>query len=61
MVKQPMQSLPRNARFIGPDGQVHIVFTPAAEHPDGWVVTDRGFFDYKHPVEVEVTYRGNVS
>lgn len=38
MTTQPMQSLPKGARFIGPDRRTEYeVTTPASEHPRGWV------------------------
>jgi hypothetical protein len=59
MPKQPMNSLPRNARFIGLDRREHIVFTPASE-TGGWVVCDTGTFEPGQAVKtVEVTYEGN--
>lgn len=61
MSVQPMQDLPRGARFVGPDGRTEYkVVTPASEHPRGWVdVVDKanqvcGFFAFAYPTNVEV-------
>lgn len=38
MSVQPMQELPRGARFVGPDGHTEYQVTrPACEDPRGWV------------------------
>lgn len=57
-----MDTLPRNARFVGLDGREHIVFTPASEHAHGWVEVDNGFFACGQAErDVEVTYLPEVT
>lgn len=59
---EPMQDLPRNARFIH-NGREYVITTPASEHPNGWVDVinvhggDGGFFNFGCPVDVEVVSR----
>ena len=58
-----MNTLPRNARFIGPGRVEYVVSTPASEDPRGWVFAfpvtggETGFFDSGRAAkDVEVTY-----
>jgi hypothetical protein len=61
MDKQPMNTLPMNARFRGFDGRRYVVTTPASQHPDGSVTVididggGGGFFEASRAgLEVEV-------
>jgi hypothetical protein len=62
MTREPMQDLPRNARFIH-DRREYVITTPASEHPRGWVFVipvhggESRFFNFGCPVDVEVVAR----